>query len=61
MEFSSKRGGPAEFSSKRGGDLAEFSSKKGGGVQPLTWEQFVLQINSKKGSGPPPGSAPGLV
>ena len=37
--------GPAEFFSKRGG---------GEGVQPLTREQFVLQINkifSKKGGG----------
>ena len=41
-----KRGG--------GGGLAGFSSKKGGGgVQPLTREQFVLQINKscQKGGG----------
>ena len=30
---------------EKGGGPAEFSSKRGGGVQPLTREQFVLQIN----------------
>ena len=31
--------------------VAEFSSKRGGGVQPLTREQFVFKIFSKKKGG----------
>ena len=47
------QGGAAEFSSKKGGP-AEFSSKKG--VQPLTREQFVLQINIIFSKGRTPGA-----
>ena len=49
----------------KGRGVAEFSSKGGEGVQPLTREQFVSQINKNKRGGvvwtplppPPPGFA----
>ena len=48
----SDRGRSRNFKRGGGGESGGiFFKKEGGGVQPLTREQFVLQINKKKGGG----------
>ena len=50
-------GSGADAGILKGGGI--FFKKRGGGIQPLTREQFVLQIkSSQKGGGPDPGHPP---